>query len=41
MPVGNPRLASMHMEIWPEYDRPAVLVILKGDLQGDRTLVRR
>jgi hypothetical protein len=27
---GNPRLASLGIEIWPEYDRPAVLVILKG-----------
>lgn len=29
---GNPRLASLSIEIWPEYDRPAALVILKGAL---------
>ncbi|MBI4290487.1 MAG: zinc ribbon domain-containing protein [Betaproteobacteria bacterium] len=34
-PKGNPRLASLHMEIWPEYDRPAVLVILKGEIASD------
>lgn len=27
-PAGNPRLASLNIEIWPEYDRPAALVIL-------------
>jgi len=26
----NPRLASLNIEIWPEYDRPAALVILRG-----------
>lgn len=31
-PTGNPRLASLNIEIWPEYDRPAALVILKGVL---------
>ena len=31
-PKGNPRLASLNIEIWPEYDRPAALVILKGVL---------
>jgi len=31
-PKGNPRLASLGIEIWPEYDRPAVLVILKAAL---------
>jgi len=31
-PKGNPRLASLRIEIWPEYDRPAALVILKGAL---------
>jgi len=30
-----PRLASVQIEIWPEYDRPAALVILKGELAGD------
>lgn len=31
-PKGNPRLASLGIEIWPEYDRPAALVILKAAL---------
>jgi hypothetical protein len=31
-PKGNPRLASLNIEIWPEYDRPAALVILRGTL---------
>ena len=31
-PQGNPRLASLNIEIWPEYDRPAVLVILRAAL---------
>jgi|KBSSwiStaDraftv2_1062776.scaffolds.fasta_scaffold34032_4 hypothetical protein len=31
-PKGNPRLASLNIEIWPEYDRPAALVILRGAL---------
>ena len=31
-PKGNPRLASLQIEIWPEFDRPAALVILKGEL---------
>lgn len=31
-PKGNPRLASLSIEIWPEYDRPAALVLLKGAL---------
>jgi len=29
-PKGNPRLASLNIEIWPEYDRPSALVILRG-----------
>jgi len=32
MPKGNPPLASLAIEIWPEYDRPAALVILRGAL---------
>jgi hypothetical protein len=32
VPKGNPRLASLNIEIWPEYDRPAALVILRGAL---------
>ena len=31
-PKGNPPLASLIIEVWPEYDRPAALVILKGAL---------
>ena len=31
-PRDNPRLASLVIEVWPEYDRPAALVILKGAL---------
>ncbi|MDP2240736.1 MAG: zinc ribbon domain-containing protein [Burkholderiales bacterium] len=34
-PMVNPRLASLQIEIWPEYDRPAALVILKGELAAD------
>jgi zinc ribbon protein len=34
----NPRLASLQIEIWPEYDRPAALVILRGELAPDVTL---
>lgn len=34
-PKGNPRLANLHIEIWPEYDRPAALVILKGELAAN------
>ena len=31
-PKGNPRLASLRIEIWPEFDRPAALVILNAAL---------
>ena len=31
-PKGNPRLASLKIEIWPEFDRPAALVILNAAL---------
>lgn len=34
-PKGNPRLASLNIEVWPEYDRPAALVILRGALAED------
>ncbi|MBI4290493.1 MAG: zinc ribbon domain-containing protein [Betaproteobacteria bacterium] len=37
-PKGNPRLASLGIDIWPEYDRPAVLVILKGELASNVAL---
>ena len=28
----NPRLASLHVQIWPEFDRRAALIILNGEL---------
>ncbi len=31
-PKGNPALSALNIEVWPEYDRPAALVILKGAL---------
>ncbi len=34
----RPRLASMLVDIWPEYDRKAVLIILKGELPADTPL---
>jgi hypothetical protein len=34
----NPRLASLDIDIWPEYDRPAMLVILHAALADDVTL---
>ncbi len=37
-PQKNPRLASLQIEIWPEYDRPAALVLLKGELAADAAL---
>lgn len=37
-PKGNPRLASLQIEIWPEFDRPAALVILRGELAADVAL---
>ncbi len=37
-PKGNPRLASLQIEIWPEFDRPAALVLLKGELAADAAL---
>jgi zinc-ribbon domain len=35
---GQPRLGSMQIQIWPEYDRPAALVILKAELAADALL---
>ncbi|HUX23175.1 MAG TPA: hypothetical protein VMV87_01035 [Burkholderiales bacterium] len=33
VPKGNPRLAGLQIEIWPEFDRlAAALVILKGEI---------
>ena len=37
-PLRNPHLASLQIEIWPEYDRPAALVILRGALAADAKL---
>jgi hypothetical protein len=37
-PKRNPRLASLQIEIWPEFDRPAALVILRGELAADVAL---
>jgi len=34
----NPHLAGLQIEIWPEFDRPAALVILKGEIAPDVTL---
>jgi hypothetical protein len=34
-PLRNPHLESMQIEIWPEFDRPAALVILRGALAAD------
>src|SRR3990172_1671747 len=30
--ANDVRLESMQVEIWPEYDRPAALVIMRGEL---------
>lgn len=32
---GGPQLESMQIEIWPEYDRPAALVIMRAALAAD------
>ncbi len=37
-PKANPRLESLHIDIWPEYDRPGALVILRGQLAKDVAL---
>lgn len=37
-PKGNRRLASLQIEVWPEFDRPAALVILRGELAADVAL---
>jgi hypothetical protein len=31
----NPRLASLDIAVWPEFDRPAALVILRAEIAGD------
>lgn len=33
--AAAPRLQRLQIDIWPEYDRPAVLVILKGEIAGN------
>lgn len=35
VPPANPRLSSLGIEIWPEYDRSAALVILRGAVAED------
>lgn len=35
---GSPQLESLQIEIWPEYDRPAALVIMRGALPADAVL---
>ncbi len=37
-PPRNPQLASLQVEIWPEYDRPAALVILRGAIAAEASL---
>ena len=37
-PIRNPHLESMQIEVWPEFDRPAALVILRGALAADAKL---
>ena len=37
-PLRNPHLESMQIEVWPEFDRPAALVILRGALAADAKL---
>jgi hypothetical protein len=37
-PLASPALSSLQIEIWPEYDRPQTLVILKGELAADTRL---
>lgn len=36
--LENPRLAGLQIEIWPEFDRPAALVILRAELSTDAAL---
>ncbi len=37
-PTQNPRLASLQIEIWPEFDRPAALVIFRAELAANVAL---
>jgi len=34
----SPHLATLQVEIWPEFDRPDVLVLLRGELAADAKL---
>src|SRR3990172_2108477 len=34
----NPALASLEIDIWPEFDRASVLVILRAEIAADATL---
>ena len=36
--AANPRLSALQIEIWPEYDQPRALVILKAELAPDAAL---
>jgi hypothetical protein len=36
--AANPRLATLQLEIWPEFDRPEALVIVNGELPADVAL---
>jgi len=38
---ANPRLASLRIEIWPEFDRQAALILLTGELSPDTPLPAR
>jgi ribosomal protein L32 len=40
-PQDNPRLATLDIAIWPEFDRPAALVILRAEIAEDVTSRRR
>lgn len=35
---GSPRIAELMVSLWPEFDRPEVLVIYRIELAGDTTL---
>ena len=35
---ANPTLARLEIDVWPEFDRPAALVILRGEIAPDATL---
>ncbi len=35
---GEPTLSALTLELWPEYDRPGVLVIVRGTLSPEITL---